>query len=177
MAFVGPQYQFLLANLDVGCQGSVSDSGIFRRSTLWQAIATNTIIIPPPRPLSESHDPIFEDSDTVIDYFFVCDDAFPLGKHLIKPYSSRNLTEERRIFNYRLSRARRISENVFGLLASCFRIFHTVISLKPENVTSVILGCCSLHNYLIQNSLCYAPQGSMDMEINAWRSVRWQLEE
>lgn len=174
LAFVGPQYQFLY--LDVGCQGSASDSSIFRRSTLWQAIQTNTINITPPRPLPESHDPIFEVSDIAIDYFFVCDDAFPLGKHLVKPYSSHNLTEERRIFNYRLSRARRISENAFGLLASRFRIFHTVISLKPENVTSVILACCSLLNYLIQNSPSYALQDSMDVEVSgdllhgSWRN-------
>ena len=143
---------------------------------MWQAIETNGINIPPPRPLPESHDPIFEVSDTAIDYLFVCDDAFPLGKQLMKPYFSRNLTEERRIFNYRLCRARRISENVFGLLASRFRIFHTVISLKRENMTSVILIRCSLHNYLIQNSPGYAPQGSMDMEVNgdllhgSWRN-------
>lgn len=114
LAFVGPQYQFLY--IDVGCQGSASDAGIFRKSTLWKAVEANTIHIPPPRSLPQSNDPIFEASDTAIDHFFVCDDAFPLGKHLMKPYPSKNLSEERRIFNYRLSRARRISENVFGLL-------------------------------------------------------------
>ena len=36
LAFVGPQYQFLY--IDVGCQGIASDSGIFRRSTLWEAM-------------------------------------------------------------------------------------------------------------------------------------------
>ena len=41
LAFVGPQYQFLY--LDVGCQGRSSDSGIFRRSTLWQEIEPNAI--------------------------------------------------------------------------------------------------------------------------------------
>jgi hypothetical protein len=113
LAFVGPQCQFLY--IDVCCQGSASDSGIFRRSTLWEAMEANTLNIPPPRPLPESEDPSFEVPDAAIDYFFVCDDAFPLGKHLMKPYPSRNLSEERRIFNYRLSRARRISENAFGI--------------------------------------------------------------
>lgn len=175
LAFVGPQYQFLY--IDVGCQGSASDAGIFRKSTLWNAIETNMIHIPPPRPLPQSEDPIFEVSDAAIDHFFVCDDAFPLGKHLMKPYPSKNLSEEKRIFNYRLSRARRISENAFGLLAARFRIFHTVISLKPESVTSVILACCSLHNYLMaKSSTSYVPVGSMDAEVNgeilngSWRN-------
>lgn len=175
LAFVGPQYQFLY--VDVGCQGSASDAGIFRRSTLWQAMEANTLNLPPPRPLPESDDPIFEVPDTPIDYFFVCDDAFPLGKHLMKPYPSRNLSEERRIFNYRLSRARRISENAFGLLASRFRVFHTMLCLKPESVTNIILACCSLHNFLMKRSMSlYAPSGSIDMVIHdnilegSWRN-------
>ena len=53
----------------------------------------NTINIPPPRPLPESEDPSFKVPDAAINYFFVCDDAFPLGKHLMKPYPSRNLSE------------------------------------------------------------------------------------
>jgi hypothetical protein len=71
--------------------------------------------------------PNFEVPNAAIDYFFVCDNAFPLAKHLMKPYPSRNLSEERQLFNYRLSRARRISENVFGLLASRFHVFHTMM--------------------------------------------------
>ena len=175
LAFVGPQYQFLYT--DVGCQGSASDAGIFRKSTLWKAVEANTIHIPPPRSLTQSNDPIFEASDTAIDHFFVCDDAFPLGKHLMKPYPSKNLSEERRIFNYRLSRARRISENVFGLLAARFRVFHTMISLKPESVIKVILACCSLHNFLMKKSAnAYAPPGSVDTDVNgevqqgSWRN-------
>ena len=46
LLFVGPQYHFLY--IDVGCQGSASDAGIFRNSTLWKAIETNAINIPSP---------------------------------------------------------------------------------------------------------------------------------
>ena len=38
----------------------------------------------------------------------------------MKPFSKRNLTEEQRVFNYRLFRARRVSENAFGIMAVRF---------------------------------------------------------
>jgi hypothetical protein len=53
----------------------------------------------------------------------VGDDAFPLKPYLMKPYPNRNLGITQRVFNYRLSRVRRIVENVFGILTSRFSVF------------------------------------------------------
>jgi len=49
-------------------------------------------------------------------YAFVGDEAFPLKLYMLRPYSRDNLTDAQRIFNYRLSRARRVIENAFGIL-------------------------------------------------------------
>nr|CAI5843193.1 unnamed protein product [Callosobruchus analis] len=46
----------------------------------------------------------------------------------MKPYQQKGISHEEKIFNYRLCRARRVVENVFGILASRFRIF---CSLSP----------------------------------------------
>ena len=46
---------------------------------------------------------------------FVADDAFPLTKHCMKPYGRKNLSDEKRVFDYRCSRFRRISENTFEI--------------------------------------------------------------
>lgn len=127
---------------------------------MLRAIETNTLNIPP---------------NGVI----VGDDAFPLKTFLLKPYSRRNLTREEKIFNYRLSRARRISENAFGILVSKFRIFEKPIPLKPEKVDKVVLACCALHNWLRKTGTAYVPFGLIDYEDvehrrepGTWRDVR-----
>lgn len=49
-------------------------------------------------------------------------------------------------------------ENVFGILASRFRIFHTQINLEPQNIEKVVMAACALHNFFIeQQSRTYAP--------------------
>ena len=82
-------------------------------------------------------------------YVLVADEAFPLREYLLKPYSQRALTPERRIYNYKLSRVRRVVENVFGILSNRFRIFLSPINLIPEKAEAITFACCALHNFLI----------------------------
>lgn len=50
-------------------------------------------------------------------YTFVGDEAFALKPYMMRPYPGRALdTEKKKVFNYRLSRARRCIENTFGEL-------------------------------------------------------------
>ena len=161
MAFVGPKYEFLF--VDAGCQGSVSDGGVFRSTELWRALKENSLYLPPAKPLPNT-DPLFEENvDVNIEHYFVCDDAFPLGLNLMKPYSKSQLSEEKRIYNYRLSRARRVSENAFGILAARFRVLYTMMCLDPRKARYVVLACCTLHNMLLsKSSQSYCPAGCME---------------
>ena len=56
--------------------------------------------------------------------------------------------DEKRVFSYTLSRARRLSENAFALLAARWRLYHMAIQLKPDNMDKIILATCVLHNFL-----------------------------
>ncbi|EDO41939.1 predicted protein [Nematostella vectensis] len=81
------------------------------------------------------------------------------------PSCQRNLTEEQRIFNYRISRARRISENVFGILASRFRVFLSALCVKPDSAFDIVLEALAFHNYLRSTIPGrYTPPGSTDTE-------------
>lgn len=154
LAVVDAEYKFIY--IDVGTNGRVSDGGVYRDSPIASALATNSVNIPVPRVMS--------DGKTTLPYVLVADEAFPLKNYLMKPYAARNLTRNERIYNYRLSRARRTVENAFGILASRFRVLLTTIQLAVQNIEPVVQASCVLHNFLRSKSQIYLPAGALDAE-------------
>lgn len=157
MALADANYNIIYAN--IGANGRVSDGGVFNNCELSRALQENTINLPPPKPLTGR--------TKQVPYVVVGDDAFALKSYLMKPYPFRNQPGINRIYNYRLSRARRIVENVFGLIATRFRILRKPIPLAPEKVTTVVTTICILHNFLMSRKESvnnYAPTGSFDAE-------------
>lgn len=141
MALVDSKYRFLYC--DVGCNGRVSDGGVFAQCSLNEALLKNVVNVPKPKPLSNNT------CSRPMTYHVVADEAFPLRDDIMKPYAQRHLTVEKRIFNYRLSRARRVVENAFGILSNRWRVFLTTVAVAPEKVEIIVLAACVLHNYLI----------------------------
>lgn len=147
MELVDADYQFLYC--DIGCNGRVSDGGVFRSCSLNEAMEKRTINFPDPKPAPGDERPV--------NFYIVADEAFPLRENLMKPFAQRSLDPEKRVFNYRLSRARRVVENAFGILANRFRVFLTTIALPPKTVEKLVLACLCLHNMLRReagNSYC-----------------------
>jgi hypothetical protein len=138
MAAVDSDYRFIWCS--IGYPGCSSDAGIFNRSRLRRGLENGTLGLPAPEPL--------RGDDRNIPYFFVGDDAFPLQEWMMKPFPQRNLSPGERIYNYRHSRARRVSENAFGILANRWRCLLTTMAQHPKTATTITKGCLTLHNII-----------------------------
>ena len=109
----------------------------------------------------------------------VSDEIFQLKDYLMHPYPgtrSGKLTIDQAVFNYQLSRARRVIENAFGILAAQWKLFCKPIRADKENITSYILAGVALHNYLQQTeNASYCPRGFVDSEANGeFRPGEWR---
>lgn len=138
LALVDADYKFRW--IQVGDVGSSSDAQIWNHCDLREGIDQGVVGIPDPAPLPG------DDQDTP--YFILADDAFALQLWLMKPYSKRGLSDLQKIFNYRLSRGRRVVENGFGILANRFRCLLTTLNQRPDRACLVIKACVCLHNLL-----------------------------
>lgn len=140
LALVDAEYRFIA--IDVGAYGKNSDSNIFSTSVIGKKLEDKTLNIPRDTPLVENYTPM--------PHVIVGDEAFPLKTYLLRPYSRHHLAgdEEKKIYNYRLSRARRVVENAFGILVSRWRVFRRPLEVQPETADKIVLAACCLHNML-----------------------------
>ena len=140
---------------------------MYSDSELKQCIDNGTIGFPDPEPLPN-------DTEDV-PYFLVGDDAFALRASLMKPFSRRGLARDERLFNYRLSRTRRVVENAFGILAQRFQVFLTTMQHSPETIQLIAKACMLLHNLMrtrypgLQNQDLDREDANRDLVPGAWR--------
>ncbi|KAK7461651.1 hypothetical protein BaRGS_00038600 [Batillaria attramentaria] len=139
MAVADAHYRFIWYH--IGENGRQNDAGIFAMSLLSSALARNTLNMPPPSKIRENGT---ED----VPYVLLGDDAFPLKPYIMKPYPNRGRNDEEIIYNYRLSRARRVVESSFGILVNRFRVLSHAMSLDPDKARDVTESCVAIHNFL-----------------------------
>ena len=135
MGLVDADYKFIWA--DIGGNWSASDAD---NSEIKEFAEDGTIGFPAPDALPNDYQNV--------PYFFIGDDAFALRETMMKPYSLRGLDNEDRIFNYRLSRARRVVENAFGILGNRFQVLLTTMQHHPSTVKLIVKACIVLHNLM-----------------------------
>ncbi|CAB4021662.1 Hypothetical predicted protein [Paramuricea clavata] len=76
----------------------------------------------------------------------VADSAFPFTTWLMKPFTDAVLSEKQRYFNYRLSRARMVTEGAYGQLKGRWHVLLRKCESSSEKVRINVLACMVLHN-------------------------------
>ncbi|XP_064464979.1 uncharacterized protein LOC135376400 [Ornithodoros turicata] len=165
MALVGAELNFLY--VDIGRNGRMNDSGVWNSCSLRAKLESSPSVLPQPQALPHS--------SMSVPYVIVGDEGFGLKNYLMRPYPARELSTDARIFNYRLSRARRTAENAFGVLCSRWQIFRAPLRHSPERATAIIKATIALHNYLQTQRTTrplYLPPEIVDVEDICTGTVR-----
>lgn len=128
-------------DLSVGMPGSTNDARQLRRSMLYHRATTTAL---------------FNPSEAVEGFvpYLVGDKGYPILPWLITPYrdlGGRRSVQET-LFNRKLSRARSVVENAFGILKQSFRELHSASDLHVTLLPDVVVCCSILHNLLLGQS-------------------------
>lgn len=136
MGMVDSHYRYIWGSC--GYPDNSHDAIIFKWTELWSNIKEGSCI---PQ--------IIKDIGGV-NPLIVGDAAFAFEKWIMKPYTNAVLSEKQKYFNYRLSRARMVTEGPYGQLKGRWRILlwkrETGTSKKVRRCT---LACVILHNVCI----------------------------
>lgn len=151
LGIANANYEFIYIHF--GTNGRVSDGGVIENTDFYEKLKSDSLNLPPKSQING------------LPFAFIADEAFALRQDLLKPYNVRVLDEEKRVFNYRLSRARRIIENVFGILVNRFGVLNSKFKMSPSSIEDIVMACCVLHNFLRKKVPDqYTPPESLDTE-------------
>lgn len=134
MGLVDAKYRFVWAS--TGFPGNTHDAMILQSTQLWKDIANNNLL---PAILKKI-------GAVEVGPLIVADSAFPCTTWIMKPYSFANLTPEERNYNYRLSRARMVTECAYGPLKGRFRVLFRKCECSEQTIKAITLAFIVLHN-------------------------------
>ena len=151
LALVDTHYKFPF--VDIGSYGRYSGGGIFAHSKLVKYLETHLGIL---------EDKQLPGTSCLTPHVIVGDEAFPLKTYLMIPYLTLQSKgdSKKSIFNYWLSRARRVMENAFGILSQKFQIYQRTLYSLLDNADNIIFATCILHNYLRDQGIGLSDMGS-----------------
>lgn len=146
MAVADAEYRFIY--FDVGRYGKEHDGSVFTQSEFGRRLEGHQL-------------QLTQAQSGEIPHVFVGDEAFPLKPQLLHPYPGHNLCEVKAGYNFRLSRARRVVENAFGILVSKWCILRQPIIAKPAKVDAIVKAVCVLHNFMRQKESAETESGKL----------------
>ncbi|XP_049273736.1 uncharacterized protein LOC125759317 [Rhipicephalus sanguineus] len=133
LALVDHRYRFRY--IRVVSPGRCHDAGVYAASGLRKVV--ESAHFKSPQAMIEG---------TRVAPIILCDQAFPLTGNLMKPFANPQDGTPERVFNYNLSRTRRIVENAFGRLKARFRFVAKRMDCHLPNSKRAIRAACVLHN-------------------------------
>jgi len=156
-------YKFIA--VDIGAYGRESDGGVLRNSVFFKKLQQNQLNIP--------EDVELPNTNIKAPYTFIGDEAFPLLTNLLRPYPGKQLLndQKKKIFNYRLSRARRTVENAFGILSSKWRILNKAIETNVEHAITITKAVCVLHNLILKHDQLSNPIDNLEEQTTIFKNT------
>lgn len=135
-------YRGRFINAFTGFPGRANDARVFSASSVYRAGTDGQLF--------DNFQAIIE--GVVVKPLLVGDSAYPLRPWLMKCYSyDDRLTASQAEFNLCLNTARNVVERAFGILKARFRCLGKQIDMSVLNAPDLILACCCLHNFCIDN--------------------------
>ena len=159
MGMVDAKRRFIWASC--GFPGNSHDSIIFQSTNLWSKITGGQTIPGIGK----------EIGGVKIPPLLLGDSAFPFQSWLMKPFTNAVLTPQQQYFNYRLSRARMVTEEAYGELKGRWRVLLRRCESTQEEVRDNTLACIVLHNICIERgeTLCRQLNATVDPATNQRR--------
>ena len=121
----------------IGWPGRVHDARVFANSALYRKGQDGQLL------------PNWTESICGVDIPLVIlgDPAYPLLPWLMKAYPDNGrLSQQQKVFNYRLSRARVVVEHAYGRLKGRWRCLLKRLDVSVRDVPELVAACCVLHN-------------------------------
>lgn len=135
--FAAVDYRCRFTYVNIGAPGRCNDSMIFENSMLKIYLENNTLF--------KDNAKMFDNVPVPI--LLLGDSAFRISNCLLKPFPYvPNQSPSEKLFNYKLSKCRRVVENAFGHLKARFRKVGKGLEVNINNVCTIVLACCVLHN-------------------------------
>ena len=154
MAMVDAHYRFIWASC--GFPGNSHDSLIFQSTNLYSEIVNGNGI-----PNMSK-----KESGADISPLILGDSAFPFKTWLMKPFTNAVLSDAQSYFNYRLSRARMVTEGAYGRLKGRWRVLIRKCESKKDTTKKMTLACLVLHNLCIDLDDSVSNQWTEEFEKN-----------
>ena len=121
----------------IGWPGRVHDARVFANSALYRKGQDGQLL------------PNWTESISGVDIPLVIlgDPAYPLLPWLMKAYPDNGrLSQQQKVFNYRLSHARVVVEHAYGRLKGRWRCLLKRLDVSVQDVPELVAACCVLHN-------------------------------